>query len=373
MREEARTRIAGLLYDGILSPQDWHAGLNGLRGLLGAGLFDYFTLDTIRAAVSDSVHNQGDVGLQAEKMREYKDHYIGQDLRMTILAQMPVAQVMLDHEHISLREMSRNVVYTDFLRAHGFQHTLGVLVRDESGSRDFLGFVRPTDHVPYGADDTNLVYQLMPDLRRAAALRVRSQHLMRRAALGLLALDNLPQALAVVDAKCRIQYNNPSAGRLLADTSLLRVRHGCLECTVAQAQAQWQKQVERACGSEGAAMAGAQSLAGASERLVVTVLPLKASHAAVAHWQTPLALVVLTDPASPGGMSPDLIGDVLGLSPTEARLALLLASGKTVKDFAALHGCTWNTARAHLAQLLRRTGCRRQVELVALLQSLRLG
>lgn len=373
MREDARMRIAGLLYDGIMSPQDWYEGLNGLRGALGAGLFDYFTLDTISSQVSDSVHNQGDVGLQAEKMREYKDHYIGQDLRMATLAQLPVAQIMLDHEHISPREMSRNVVYADFLSALGFQHTLGVLVRDENGSRDFLGFVRPADHVRYGADDKVLVHQLMPDLRRAAALRARSRHLTRQAALGLLALDTLPQALAVVDAQCRIRYINPSADRLLADTRLLRVRHGRLECTLAQANAQWQKQVARACGSEVRSMAGAQSLAEASERLVVTVVPLKASHAAVAHWQMPLALAVLTDPAAVGGMSPDLISDVLGLSPTEARLALLLASGKTVKDFAAVHGCTWNTARTHLTQLLRRTGCHRQVELVALLQSFRLG
>ncbi len=52
-------------------------------------------------------------------------------------------------------------------------------------------------------------------------------------------------------------------------------------------------------------------------------------------------------------------GGMLGLLPTEARLALLLASGKTVKDFVAIEGVSWHTARSHLKNILRKTGCHR--------------
>ena len=86
-----------------------------------------------------------------------------------------------------------------------------------------------------------------------------------------------------------------------------------------------------------------------------------------------MALVVLVDPASACGLNASLLADMLSLSPTEARLVLLLASGKTVKDFAAIEGMSWHTARSHTKNLLRKTGCRRQLELVALLQSLRIG
>ena len=89
--------------------------------------------------------------------------------------------------------------------------------------------------------------------------------------------------------------------------------------------------------------------------------------------QAPLALAVLHDPAAPGGLDPRLIGEILGLSPTETRLVLLLASGKTVKDFAAAEDVSWHTARTHQKNLLRKTGCHRQQELVGLLHALRLG
>ena len=83
-----------------------------------------------------------------------------------------------------------------------------------------------------------------------------------------------------------------------------------------------------------------------------------------------MALIVATKPGALADLDHSLVGEMLGLSPAEARLALLLAAGKTVKDFAAVQGCTVNTARAHLAHLLHKTGCRRQVELVGVLQAL---
>lgn len=371
MQEQAR-HIAGLLYDGVLSPQDWYDGLDGLREALGAGLFDYFTLSTISSQASGSVNNQGYVGLHAEKLREYQAHYIGQDLRMAALAQLPVGQLMLDHEHISTREMSRNIVYTDFLRPHGFQHTLGALVRDEGGSRDFLGFIRPSDHTPYGANDKALVERLMPDLTRAAHLRARTVQLARHAALGLAALDALPQALVIVDAHCHIQYSNPAADRMLARPGAMGVRHGRLSCLEGNAQVRWQSLVAAACLRQGTGMAGALQPAPGARSLVVTILPINARHPMALH-HAPLALAVLHDLAAPGGLDPRLIGEILGLSPTETRLVLLLASGKTVKDFAVVEGMSWHTARSHTKNLLRKTGCRRQLELVALLQSLRIG
>ena len=300
---EARKRIVGSLYDGILSPQDWHGAIDTMRHALGAGVFNCFTLRTLDGQVIDSVDNLAGVGIREEKLREYETHYLGEDPRMAVLMGLPVGRIMLDHEHISMREISRNVVYADLLRPNGFQHTLGALVRDEGGSRDFLGFIRPADHAPYGACDKELVERLMPDLSRAARLRARTGQLARHAALGLAALDAIPQGIAVVDAECRIQYSNRCADRLLGNTRVLRVRYGRLQCDEVQANAQLQQQVARACGAAGAGMAGAQSLAGDGERLVITVLPLKASHPAATHWQAPLALVVLVDPAAPGGAS----------------------------------------------------------------------
>ena len=64
------------------------------------------------------------------------------------------------------------------------------------------------------------------------------------------------------------------------------------------------------------------------------------------------------------------IAHALKVTETEARLALTLTHGKTIKDFARAQGCTWHTARTHARNLLAKTGCHRQVEVTLLVREL---
>lgn len=56
-----------------------------------------------------------------------------------------------------------------------------------------------------------------------------------------------------------------------------------------------------------------------------------------------------------------------GFTPTEAVVAQLLATGMSTLDIAARLGVQPNTVRAHLKQVLAKSGTRRQTETVALL------
>ena len=147
--------------------------------------------------------NQGTCGIVADKLREYVEHHVSNDPRMSVLMNMQGGQIMLDDEHISAREMSRNVVYSDFIRPSGFGSTLGTVLRDENGSRDFLGFIRPSDHHRYGAGEKRFIEQLMPTLIRASRIRAHMNALSRQAGLGIAALETLVQGVAVVDVQCR--------------------------------------------------------------------------------------------------------------------------------------------------------------------------
>lgn len=105
------------------------------------------------------------------------------------------------------------------------------------------------------------------------------------------------------------------------------------------------------------------------------VLPLQPTHA-LAQWHgaRPHALLVCAHPGTLlGPQHAGQLAAVLGLTDAEARLALLLAQGRSVKDFAHAQGCTWHTARTHARNLLRKTGTNRQADLATLVRSLLLG
>ena len=360
--------IAGLLYDGVLSPQDWYDGMDAFKEAVGGFNFHQLTVDIRHGAVLESITSaEDDAGV-----KNYEQHYALADERVPAMMRLGRGEMLLDHEQFSARHMARSALYAECLAPMGMKYTMGLMLRVEGNVQQYVGFMRAADRPHFSRDDRDFALHLMPDVVRACHLRARVGPLARQAALGLAALDTLPQGIAVVDAQCRIQYSNPTADRLLARFGAMSVRHGRLSCHGTHAQVRWQSLVAAACTRQGSAMAGALQPAPGARGLVVTVLPINAQHP-LALRQEPMALVVMNDPTAPGGLDPRLVAEMLGLSPAETRLALLLALGKTVKDFAAAEGMSWHTARTHLKNLLRKTGCHRQQELVGLLHSLRLG
>ena len=66
----------------------------------------------------------------------------------------------------------------------------------------------------------------------------------------------------------------------------------------------------------------------------------------------------------------DRVAQWFGLTPAEARLAVALARGDTLQDYAALRAVSLNAVRFLLKGIFRKTGATSQAQLVALLARL---
>ncbi|WP_028603785.1 helix-turn-helix transcriptional regulator [Ottowia thiooxydans] len=360
--------IAGRFYDGVLEPNAWYAAMNDMCTRLEAGIFHSFTLVGSEALVPQSIGNLEVFGLQARHMAEYETEHAANDCRMEATLRIAPGEIMLDHEHVSETEALRNSVYAGWLMPLGLKHTAAVVVRAEESAREIFSFMRPRDAKPYSLEDKRFIQQLMPDITRAARLRAGTLALARSASLGTAALETLRQCVAVVDMDCRIHHANAAAERLLAQTCALTVQYGRLHCAQAEASGRLVQLVRRACAIPG--KAGSLILRNGAQRVTLNILPLNASHICASLRQAPMAMVVAAVSGATPNLDTHLMREMLGLSPMEAQLALLLVEGKTVKDFASMGEMSWHTARTHLKNLLRKSGCHRQVELVQLLQSL---
>ncbi len=82
------------------------------------------------------------------------------------------------------------------------------------------------------------------------------------------------------------------------------------------------------------------------------------------------ALLLITDVEQPSRLSPELLAQVFGLTSTEARLAIELASGKSLYDVATHLAISAGHARQRLKAIFCKTGTSRQGELIALLAKL---
>ncbi|MDO9563419.1 MAG: LuxR C-terminal-related transcriptional regulator, partial [Bradyrhizobium sp.] len=104
--------------------------------------------------------------------------------------------------------------------------------------------------------------------------------------------------------------------------------------------------------------------------LVVHIIPIRRS----AHdiFAGSYALLVVTPVSAPAAPPVELMRSLFDLTASEARVARGLAVGETLEEIAASGGVAISTVRSQLRQVLEKTGCARQAEVVSLLASVTL-
>jgi DNA-binding CsgD family transcriptional regulator len=78
----------------------------------------------------------------------------------------------------------------------------------------------------------------------------------------------------------------------------------------------------------------------------------------------PLAIVYIRDPDQPDETRAEILQRLYGLAPSQARLAELLAAGRSLEEAAQQLGITRVSARQYLKIVFQKTGTHRQAELV---------
>ena len=96
--------------------------------------------------------------------------------------------------------------------------------------------------------------------------------------------------------------------------------------------------------------------------LTAHVSPVGGQEIDVFPWRV-AALVLVVDHA-PTRVDPAVVEALLGLSPTESKIAVLLTEGRTPRDIAMLTGRKERTVRWHVQQIFQKRGISRQIELV---------
>ena len=104
--------------------------------------------------------------------------------------------------------------------------------------------------------------------------------------------------------------------------------------------------------------------------MVVHLIPVRRS----AHdiFTGSYALLVLTPVTAPPAPPVELMRSLFDLTPSEARVARGLAVGETLEEIASAGGVAITTVRSQLRQVLEKTGCTRQAEVVSLLANVTL-
>jgi DNA-binding CsgD family transcriptional regulator len=178
------------------------------------------------------------------------------------------------------------------------------------------------------------------------------------------ALQWLYQGVLFLDSKGSILFANRAAEEILSAQRGLRRANGSLHAERAEEIERLHALIAVADGAPGGAIAHpvAFSRRDAHLPLIGFVLPLARS-----ADQEPAAILFLTDPDCEYRVREDALQLQFGLTRAEIAIALAILRGDGLAAAARRLGVFATTARTHLDNVFRKTGTRRQAQLVRLI------
>lgn len=281
---------------------------------------------------------------------------------------LPVGSPAASDSFVSLDQLRGTDFYGEILEPWDIGHGALFVVDDTRKFHFAMTIHRSSTRGPFTSTELEASQELLPHLRRAMQLRLLLERNREQEKLALEALDQLAAGVLILDSRARVLFANTAAQEIVAARDVLALTDGTVRCR----QREQSNILRRLLGSAIAGGPGGSLLLSApSRRLPVSALvtPLVGTLAVslAAQGLQGAAAVFLSDPERHAATSIEHLQALYKLSPTEARVAWLIARSKSIRDAARSLGLSPETVRTHLKHIYAKTGVNRQSALAYLL------
>ena len=275
------------------------------------------------------------------------------------------AGFLTDFDLFSPQELGLEPLWRDLLRPLGIGWSVGTSIPIPTGENAVLVVTRRTERGPVERNVVDKLDELRPHLARSAFLSAR---------LGLERARVASETLGVVGLPALVLNGQ---GKVLAANRLIETMTGYVEWRARDRVSMSDRAADQLLRD---AIATIDLTGGSSVRsfpvrdmnadvmMVAHVVPIRLSARDI--FVRCSAVLILTPVALPQAPPVELVQSLFDLTPAEARVARGLAAGKTVDDIAADGGTSATTIRTQVRGVMEKTGCNRQVDIVALLTAI---
>jgi DNA-binding CsgD family transcriptional regulator len=360
-RVSVKTELIDRIYESSFVPELWPGVLDELAGLTGSrgGLLFSARDRVLKWTSSDNLN---------DIFRSYvEDGWFPRCPRRVCLFARSMPAFFVEHDFWTADQLDNHPIYRDFFRPHGLGWSAGTGLQMPTGDHIVFSIERDHDRGPIERERVELLNELRSHLARSAFVAARLGLQKAKGANETLTAMGLPALLLSRDGTVI------EANRLVENLS---------------AQVQWRAR-NRIALTDGAAnelLSSALAALDTNPDVSVRSFPLRDAddRAAMVGHLIPIrrsahdifagsyALLVLTPVTATPGPPVELMRSLFDLTPSEARVARGLAAGETLEEIAANGGVAISTVRSQLRQVLDKTGCTRQAEVVSLLANVTL-
>ena len=298
--------------------------------------------------------------------QEYFRDWHAEDERLPRLRRLPADQIMSVPMLLTEGEMKTSRLYNELMPRTDTQDSLSVRLEGPDGLRIVWTIADPVGGDGWSSDQMEPINRLLPHLRNFVQVR---HALARAGTLGSTLVELLESAkigIVRLDRHARVVAANDVGRALLRGGDELSQQDGALRAALPKENAELQALLARALARPGAGGSMRLSRDGSILPAVLHVVPLLKEDAGGRFG----ALVLIADPARRQDFDPALVGEILGLTPTESRIAVLLAQGKSIGEVAVEARRSPTTVKWHIRQIYAKCGLSRQADLIQLVAQL---
>ncbi|MDE0051894.1 MAG: helix-turn-helix transcriptional regulator [Rhodospirillales bacterium] len=303
--------------------------------------------------------------------RAYFDLYHSIDERIPRLRRLPDSEIVPMSALYTESERKTSPAYNDALPISDCGDGLNVRLDGPDGSHTVWVIADPVDGDGWSSARLGTLRRLLPHIRQFVRVR---EALTNAQALGSSAaalLESGRCGVIYLDPRGRIVEANGPARALLRNRDGLADAAGRLHAATPRDDDRLQVLLAGALprfGDQGTSGTMTVRRPARSARLALHVTPVGAGGREARPTRV-AALVLVVDPLNRAPVDPDYVSAVLGLSPVEGHVAVMLAQGNTIRDTAAAMGRSPTTVRWHLQRIFAKLGISRQAELMRLVVS----
>jgi DNA-binding CsgD family transcriptional regulator len=281
---------------------------------------------------------------------------------------LPVGSPAASDSFVSFDQLRHTDFYSEILEPLGIGHGALFVVDDMPKFHIAMTIHRSTTRGPFTSTELEASQEFLPHLRRAMQLRLLLERNREQEKLALEALDQLAVGVLILDSQARVLFANMAAQEIATAQDVLVLTDRTVRCRQREQSDVLRKLV-------GSAIAGGPGglllLSAPSRRLPVSALvtPLVGTLAVslAAQGLQGAAAVFLADPERHAAALAEHLQATYKLSPTEARVAWLIARSFSIRDAAKSLGLGPETVRTHLKHIYAKTGVNRRSALACLL------
>jgi DNA-binding CsgD family transcriptional regulator len=358
--------VIGDIYDAAIDPTLWQRALGSICDFVGGSSAVLLWHDSAIDR-SEALHLFNDDPVYT---RLYFEKYLPLNPMFPAATFVDEGVVATDDDIMPRAELNKTRFYKEWIEPQGILGALAVNL-EKGVTRTSMINVRVTE--PLNDEMRYRLGLLVPHLQRAVAIGKLFDQSKATEQTLTETLDHVEAAVILVGANAQIVFTNDIAKKMLAEDVLLRKDGNVLRAVALDVNRALRNVLlaaekgDASIGVRGVAMPLADA---PHDRWFAHVLPLTSGRRQQATYRSAVAAVFIRK-AAPNASSPlDGIAKRYKLSAGEVRVfdAVLKVNG--VKAIAELLGLSQATVKTHLHKVFKKTGTKRQSELVKLLAGL---